>query len=283
MIRRWRSRQVASAGVATVSTTRRTTALQPLGTPWRMRDEASSHSPAYTARPATSVRLAMPDRAAPSRRSTRNTMASDHTAARSAMQPTSTNRARYAAEPTAVRREGRPLPLRAPNADSATAGTRVTRATSHPPNQRAATIVRTGTGVSHVKWKVPARISAPSTASPITRQAMGISSANRPSGRPGGTHARAGVRSHGSRPNRTAPTQGRASDDRRCGGIKSAACNRGRRWRPSRDQPLNMLSSESSRGGTSSSRASSERASRGARRPHRGQVGGNHEVVAVRC
>ena len=50
----------------------------------------------------------------------------------------------------------------------------VTRATSDPPIHRPTTSCQTGTGDRHEKWNVPARISAPRTASPMTSAAIGI-------------------------------------------------------------------------------------------------------------
>ncbi len=42
-----------------------------------------------------------------------------------------------------------------------------------PPSHRPATICHRGAGESHVKWNMPARTSAPSTASPMTSAAIG--------------------------------------------------------------------------------------------------------------
>ena len=61
------------------------------------------------------------------------------------------------------------------------AGAMVTRATSEPPSQRPSTICQIGVGESHVKWNVPARTSAPITASPMTSAAIGITSEKIPS------------------------------------------------------------------------------------------------------
>ena len=90
---------------------------------------------------------------------------------------------------------------------------------SQPPIHRATTIVRTGTGDSHVKWNVPARISAPRTASPMMRQPIGISSEKSP------TSATAANASSGgsslvreSSPRRMAPRHGSASVHHRLGG-----------------------------------------------------------------
>ena len=109
--------------------------------------------------------------------------------------------------------------LRATMAARATAGTSVTSAISQPPSQRPATMVRTGTGESQVKWNVPPRISAPSTASPITRHPIGMSSENSPTSATT-AKARAGGSSlvSESSPNITAPTQGRASVHQRLAG-----------------------------------------------------------------
>ena len=80
--------------------------------------------------------------------------------------------------------------------------------------------MRTGAGDSHVKWNVPARISAPSTASPMTRQAMGMSRAKSADvgdlgeGRVGGVSSE----TRASRPNSTAPTQGSARSHHRRSG-----------------------------------------------------------------
>ena len=102
--------------------------------------------------------------------------------------------------------------LRATAAEMATAGTNVTSATVHPPSQRPATIVRTGAGDSHVKWNVPARISAPSTASPITRQAMGMSSENNATSAMVAKATSAGASSNRDRkPKNTAAAHGTAS------------------------------------------------------------------------
>ena len=125
----------------------------------------------------------MPVSAAPSKRSIRNTTASDHTAVRRVMQPMATNRATYVMLPIAAATNAGPALLGAPatTAASALAGAIVTRATSEPPSHRPSTICQVAAGESQVKWNVPARSSAPSTASPITSAAIGMTSAKMPS------------------------------------------------------------------------------------------------------
>ena len=66
-------------------------------------------------------------------------------------------------------------------AASAHDGAIVIRATIEPPNQRPITICQVGAGDSQVNWNVPDRISAPSTASPMTSAAIGTASPKMPS------------------------------------------------------------------------------------------------------
>ena len=94
-----------------------------------------------------------------------------------------TNTATYAALPTAAATKAAPALSGVPaiTAASAHAGAIVTSATIVPAVQRPATMSQVGVGVSHVKWNVPARTSAPSTESPITSAAMGTTSPKMPS------------------------------------------------------------------------------------------------------
>ena len=80
-----------------LTTARRTIAAPPCGIPSRTsRSGGSSSSPTNTARDShVGDSWAMPVSAAPSRRSTRNTIASDHTAVRRVRQPTAMNSATY--------------------------------------------------------------------------------------------------------------------------------------------------------------------------------------------
>ena len=57
----------------------------------------------------------------------------------------------------------------------------MTKATPDPATHRPTTICQNGVGDNQVKWKVPARTSAPSTASPMTSEATGTSSEKMPS------------------------------------------------------------------------------------------------------
>ena len=99
-------------------------------------------------------------------------------------------------------------------------GTSVTSATSQPPSQRAMTIVGNRTGDSHVKANVPARRSAPSTASPMTRQVSGTHEAEQALFRHDGERlARAGVSaSVPSHANSSAPRHGRTTPHQRRAG-----------------------------------------------------------------
>ena len=190
-------------------------------------------------------------------------------------------------------RTPRPWPRPSPHADcglpattaeSATAGTRVTRATSQPPSQRPVTIVRTGAGDSQVKWNVPARTSAPSTASPMTRQAKGTTSRRGRARRPGRRRAPVGRRRPGPAgrraplPRREAPGATTAAAAGR-----RATCSRATaRRRRHRTSSRKRLSSESSSGRTSSSRASTDRGQTGqGDRQHRGRGSTTRQVVAV--
>ena len=80
----------------------------------------------------------------------------------------------------------------------------VTSATIEPPSQRPSTICQVAVGESHVKWKVPARTSAPSTESPITSAAIGITSEKMPSA---ATFAKAALRASIDRPGQQAEQQ----------------------------------------------------------------------------
>ena len=93
------------------------------------------------------------------------------------------NTATYAALPTAAATNVAPALSGEPatTAASAAAGAIVTSATNTPPTQRPSTICHVGAGESQVKWNVPARTSAPSTESPITSAAIGITSPKMPS------------------------------------------------------------------------------------------------------
>ena len=88
-------RQVAMPRATADTISRRTTAAPPAGMPSRTRRRGgSSRSPTKIARDShVGDSWAMPVRAAPSRRSTRNTNASDHTAVRWVRHPMAMNTA----------------------------------------------------------------------------------------------------------------------------------------------------------------------------------------------
>ena len=93
--RRWRIRHVAMPSATAETITSRTTASPPAGMPLRIRRSGgSSRRPTKMARDShVGESWAMPVRAAPSRRSTRNTNASDHTAVRLVRHPMAMNTA----------------------------------------------------------------------------------------------------------------------------------------------------------------------------------------------
>ena len=109
-------------------------------------------------------------------------------------------------------------------AASAHAGAMVTSATNEPPNHLPSTICHVGVGDSHVKWNVPARTSAPSTESPMTSAAIGITNPNSASAAML-AKARSGVASTArlSRPNNNAPAHGNKIAAHRRGGTQD--CN----------------------------------------------------------
>ena len=90
-----RIRQLATASDTTAMIASRTTAPAPVGMPSRSRRlGTSSASPTYIARDShVGDSWAMPDNAAPSKRSTRNTIANDHTAVRLVTQAMAMNSA----------------------------------------------------------------------------------------------------------------------------------------------------------------------------------------------
>src|ERR687897_707048 len=95
-----------------------------------------------------------------------------------------------------------------------------TSAGRQPPNQRPTTIVPKPTGESHVNGNVPARMSAPSTASPITRQVSGRTRPNNPSS---ATSAKASwvdrlSAAVANQPNSTAPAHGSSTPTHRLAG-----------------------------------------------------------------
>ena len=100
------------------------------------------------------------------------------------------------------------------------AGTIVTSATSDPPSHRPTTSCHVDTGDRHEKWNVPARTSAPSTASPMMSVAIGIISPKIPSD---ATLAKpdASLRktARASRPNSTVPAQAAITAAQRRGGM----------------------------------------------------------------
>ena len=163
----------------------------------------------------------------------------------------------------------------ATTAARAVAGAIVTTATSDPPSQRPSTICHVGAGDSQVKWNVPARTSAPSTASPTTSAAIGSISAKMPSAATLAKARSAGSSTvRASRPNSNAPAHGISTAAHRFGGMhdrQRVADDGGelrappadRQFRRHRTSSRNRLSSESSRARTSSSRIDDSRASRG--------------------
>src|SRR3954471_19867915 len=125
----------------------------------------------------------MPVKAAPSSRSTRKTIASDQAAVRRVRQPMAMNNATYDTLPTAAAMYAGPAADGAPatTAASAQAGAIVINAMIGPPSQRPNTICHVGVGDNQVKWNVPARTSEPSTESPITNAAIGMTNEKIPS------------------------------------------------------------------------------------------------------
>ena len=101
------------------------------------------------------------------------------------------------------------------------AGAIVTSATAEPPSHRPSTICQVGVGESQVKWNVPARTSAPSTESPMTSAAIGITSPKMPSA---ATLAKARSlvgkwwTAWASKPNNSAPAHGSSTAAHRLGG-----------------------------------------------------------------
>ena len=102
--RMWPIRQFAITSETTVTISSRTIAAPPCGIPSRIsRLGGSSRRPTKMARDSqVGESWAIPVSAAPSRRSMRNTIASDHTAVRRVMHPTVMNRATYVMLPTAA-------------------------------------------------------------------------------------------------------------------------------------------------------------------------------------
>src|SRR3954453_19546865 len=107
-------------------------------------------------------------------------------------------------------------------AASAHAGAIVIKATIDPPTQRPNTICQVGGGASPVKWNVPARTSPPSTESPITNAAIGITKEKIPSAATlANARSRVGKLStaRASSPNSSAPPQGNRIASHRFGGM----------------------------------------------------------------
>src|SRR3954451_22613118 len=166
----------------------------------------------------------MPVKAAPSNRSTRKTIASDHAAVRRVRQPMAMNKATYATLPTAAAMYAGPAAEGAPamTAASAQAGAIVIKATMDPPTQRPNTICQVGVGDNQVKWNVPARTSAPSTESPITNAAIGITNEKIPSAATlANARSRVGKLStaRANNPKSNAPAHGNRIANQRFGGM----------------------------------------------------------------
>src|SRR3954453_19668032 len=112
----------------------------------------------------------------------------------------------YAAATNAASASGR---RPATTAASEHAGAIVTSATAEPPIHRPNTIIQVGVGDSHVKWNVPARTSAPSTASPMTSAAIGTARLKMPSAAVlANASARVPVTVYDKSPNIMAPAHG---------------------------------------------------------------------------